>query len=207
MPNQALIIVDMQNDFMPDGALPVEGGYDIVEPINELMEQFELVVATQDWHPPDHCSFASNHEGKEPGETVEVEGIEQILWPDHCVQETEGADFVDGLNVDGVDKIFQNGDDPRYDSYSGFWDNAHKKSTGMGEFLREQGVSHIFVVGVATDYCVKYTAIDGCREEFETHVVLDACRGVENQPGDIEEAVVDMVAAGAKMTSIEEMLS
>lgn len=203
MPNRALIVVDVQYDFMPDGALPVDGGYDVVPLINDLMRHFDLVVATQDWHPVEHCSFASNHEGRKPGDVIEVEELDQILWPDHCIQGTRGAEFVDDLDVDGFDEVFQKGTDPRYDSYSGFYDNGHKKATGLGMYLREQGVERVYVAGVATDYCVKFTALDGCRDDFETYVVLDACRGVAMNAGDIEKAVVEMVAAGADICGVD----
>jgi nicotinamidase/pyrazinamidase len=201
MPKRAFIVADVQYDFMPDGALPVQGGYDVVPIINDLMDHFELVVGLQDWHPEDHCSFASNHEGKAPGEVVEVEGIDQILWPDHCVQETRGAEFVDELASDRFDKVFRKGTDPRYDSYSGLYDNGHKKATGLTAYLREQDVETVFVAGVATDYCVKFTVLDACRDEFETLVVLDGCRGVINAAGDIEKAVAEMVEAGARVVS------
>lgn len=201
MPKRALIVVDVQNDFMPDGALPVEGGYDVVPLINDLMERFDLVVATQDWHPSDHGSFASNHEGREPGETIELAGLEQFLWPDHCVQDTAGADFVDSLATERFDKVIQKGTDPRYDSYSGFYDNGHEKATGLTAFLRDRDVDTIYVAGVATDYCVKFTVLDGCRDDFDTHLVVDACRGVVNEAGDIEKAVAQMVEAGATVVS------
>lgn len=205
MPNRALIVVDMQYDFMPDGALPINGGYELVTPVNKLMTHFDLVVATQDWHPKEHRSFASNHEGQEVGDVVVVEGLDQLLWPDHCVQGTRGAEFVDELDVDRIDKVFQKGTDVHYDSYSGFYDNGHKKATGLGTYLREQGVDRVYVAGVATDYCVKYTVFDACRDEFDTYVVLDACRGVAMYPGDIEEAVVEMVEAGAQICGMERV--
>ena len=206
MPDRALIVIDMQHDFMPDGALPVQGGYDVVPLINELMGVFDLVVATQDWHPRDHGSFASNHPGKEPGDVVDLEGIEQILWPDHCVQHTEGAEFVDGLDTDKIDRVFRCGDDPRYDSYSGFYDNAHKNASGLSSYLRDEGIDTIYVAGVATDYCVKYTALDGCRDDFDTYVFIDACRAVQSKPGDIEKAVAAMANAGASMVSAGALL-
>lgn len=206
MADRALIIVDVQYDFMPDGALPVQGGYDVVPVINELMDSFDLVVATQDWHPPDHGSFASNHEGKEPGDIIELEGIEQILWPDHCVQESEGAEFVADLDTDKFDRVFRKGTDPRFDSYSGFYDNGHQKATGLSSFLRESGIDTVYVAGVATDYCVKFTALDGCRDDFDTYVFIDACRAVENEPGDIEKAVAKMADAGATMVSADALL-
>lgn len=201
MANTALIVVDMQKDFMPDGALPVRGGYDIVERINDLMASFELVVATQDWHPPDHGSLASNHEGHEVGDIIELEGLEQFLWPDHCVQDTEGAEFVDALETDRFDEVFRKGDDPRYDSYSGFFDNGHQSATGLREYLEERSVEDVFVCGVATDYCVKYTVLDARRIGFRTHLIVNACRGVVNEAGDIEESVAEMADAGAEVVS------
>ncbi len=201
MPKRALIVVDIQNDFMPDGALPVAGGYDVIPIINELIGKFDLVVATQDWHPPDHVSFASNHAGKEVGDVVEAEGIEQILWPDHCVQDTPGAELVDELDSADIVQFFKGATDPRYDSYSGFYDNAHKRATGLASYLREQQVETIYVAGIATDYCVKWTVLDGCREGFETVLVVDACRAVLAHPGDVETSVAEMVEAGAEVVS------
>ncbi len=199
--NRALIVVDVQHDFMPDGALPVAGGYDVIPIINGLMDKFDLVVATQDWHPPDHVSFASNHPGKEVGETIEAYGIEQILWPVHCVQDTEGAELVDGLNTESIVQFFKGATDPKYDSYSGFYDNAHKRATGLATFLHEKDIDTIYVAGIATDYCVKWTVLDGCREGFKTYLVVDACRAVIQQPGDVEKSVAEMVEAGAKVVS------
>ncbi len=199
MADRALILVDIQNDFMPDGALPTHGGYEVVPVANRLIEQFDLVVATQDWHPPDHGSFASNHEGREPGEVIELNGLDQILWPDHCVQHSEGAEFVDELEVDRVDEIFQKGTNPEIDSYSGFYDNDHRQATGLGEFLKDEGVESIFLVGVATDYCVKFTALDGAEMGFETWVVVDGCRGVGRELDDLDAAFGEMREAGARL--------
>jgi nicotinamidase/pyrazinamidase len=199
MPDRALILVDIQNDFMPDGALPTHGGYEVVPVANRLIEEFDLVVATQDWHPPNHGSFASNHEGHEPGEFIDLDGIEQILWPDHCVQESEGAEFVDELNSDRVDEVVRKGTDPEIDSYSGFYDNDHRQATGLGDFLKGEGVESIFLAGVATDYCVKFTALDGAELGFETWVVVDGCRGVGQEVDDIDAAFGEMREAGAKL--------
>src|SRR6056300_1761811 len=160
LPMNALILVDLQNDFTPSGALPVPEGDSIVPLINHLQQKFDLVVATQDWHPPDHQSFAVQHEGRQPGELIDLHGIPQVLWPIHCVQETEGAQFISNLDQSRVERVFRKGQNPRIDSYSGFFDNDHQSSTGMGEYLREQGVDEVFVVGLATDYCVRFTAAD-----------------------------------------------
>lgn len=205
MKNRALILVDLQNDFMPDGALPVPEGYDVIEVANALQSRFDLVVATQDWHPPDHRSFASNHPGKQPGDVVDLEGLEQILWPDHCVQDTRGAEFVRGLELDHVARVFQKGTDPFIDSYSGFSDNGHRKSTGLDEYLRDHGVDTVYVAGVATDYCVKYTALDALRQGFDTWVVRDGCRAVNLAPGDDDRAFAEMRSAGAHIVDRDDV--
>lgn len=192
----ALIIVDVQNDFLPGGALPVAGGDKVVPVINRLMSRYDLVAATQDWHPPDHGSFAANHPGKNPGEMIELGGLPQILWPVHCVQKTRGAEFAPGLDVKPIARVFQKGTDVKIDSYSGFFDNGHRKATGLGQFLKDKGVSEVFVCGLATDYCVKFTALDAAELGFRTHLILDASRGVELKPGDIDAAVAAMKAAG-----------
>ncbi len=197
---RALIVVDVQHDFMPDGALPAAGGYDVVPVANKLMPHFDLVVATQDWHPADHGSFASNHEGRDPGEVIDLDGLDQILWPDHCVQHSEGAEFVDELETDHFDDVFRKGIDPEIDSYSGFFDNGHRRATGMGDYLRDRDVQEIFIVGVATDYCVKFTALDGRELDFDTWVVADGIAGVENEPGDIDAAIGTMREAGVQFT-------
>ena len=199
MTDRALVLVDIQKDFMPDGALPAHSGHDVVPVANRLIRAFDLVVATQDWHPENHGSFASNHDGKSPGDIVDLDGVDQILWPDHCVQHTDGAEFADDLEIGRADEIFTKGTDPEIDSYSGFFDNDYRQATGMGEFLKGQGVDSIFVVGVATDYCVKYTAIDGCKLDFETWVVVDGCAGVGQHVDDLDQAFGEMWGAGAKL--------
>ena len=193
---RALVIVDVQNDFCPGGALPVREGDEVVPIINDLQRHFELVVATQDWHPPDHLSFAVNH-GKSPGEIIDLNGSPQILWPVHCVQSTPGAEFVANLDTNRIKKVFQKGTDRAVDSYSGFFDNDHKRATGLGDYLQQEGVDEVYVAGLATDYCVKYTALDARRLGLRTFVVEDACRGVELQPGDVQRALEEIQAAGA----------
>ncbi len=194
----ALIIVDLQNDFCPGGALAVKDGDKIIALINALQKQFNLVLATQDWHPNDHGSFASNH-NKKPGERIILNGLDQILWPDHCVQGTKGAEFVDGLDIGNIDKIFQKGTDRSVDSYSGFFDNGHKKSTGLGDYLKKKGVDDVYVAGLATDYCVKYTALDAAQLGFNTIFLKEASRGVNLQPGDVDKAIEEMINAGVKV--------
>ncbi len=192
----ALLVVDIQNDFMPFGALPVIGGDEVLPVVNEVMTRFELVVLTQDWHPADHGSFAANHPGRSPGDVVDLGGIEQVLWPTHCVQNTPGASFHSGFNVVGIDHIVHKGTDPGIDSYSAFYDSKHLKETDLQDFLRARGVSAIVVCGLAADYCVKYTAHDGRNLGFEVTVIEDGCRAVDLAPGDGERALEEMRSWG-----------
>jgi nicotinamidase/pyrazinamidase len=164
---------------------------------NRLIPAFDLVVATQDWHPPDHLSFASQHFGKSAGDTVELDGLPQILWPDHCVQHTPGAEFAAALNRDGIVHVVRKGTDRRIDSYSGFFDNGHRKATGLADWLRERWITRVYVMGLATDYCVKATVLDARELGFDTWVIEDGCRAVELAPGDGERAFAAMRAAGA----------
>jgi nicotinamidase/pyrazinamidase len=193
----ALVIVDLQNDFLPGGALPVPHGDEVIPLANELQDRFELVVATQDWHPADHGSFAENHPGKKPGDRIMLDGIEQILWPVHCVENTRGAEFVSSFDRSRVARVFQKGIDPRIDSYSTFFDNAHRRTTGLGDFLKEQAVTDIYLLGLALDYCVKFSALDARGLGLNTHVIVDACRGIALEPGDLEKAIEEMERAGA----------
>ena len=147
---KALIIVDLQNDFCPGGSLPVKEGRDIAALINRIQKSFDLVIATQDWHPRDHLSFASNH-NKKPGEVIDLDGLKQVLWPDHCIQRSNGAKFIEEFDQKNVDRVFQKGTDKRIDSYSAFFDNAHKKATGLGDYLKEKGIKEVYLTGLATD--------------------------------------------------------
>lgn len=203
---RALILVDIQNDFMPGGPLAARAGDEVIPVANQLIPSFDVVVATQDWHPPDHGSFASNHEGCEPGELIELDGLEQILWPDHCVQGSSGAELVEALDREPVAAVIRKGMDPKIDSYSGFYDNDHRETTGLAGYLREKGVEQVWVMGVATDYCVKFTALDARREGFETYLIEDGCRGVEQQAGDIEAALEAMKEAGVQIAHSEDAL-
>ncbi len=193
----ALIIVDLQNDFLPGGALPVPHGDEVIPLANELQQRFALVLATQDWHPPDHGSFAPNHPGKKPGDRIILDGIEQILWPVHCVQDTHGAEFAPSFDTNRIARIFHKGIDPRIDSYSTFFDNAHRRSTGLGEYLSERSVKNVYLLGLALDYCVKYSALDARQVGFNTYVIVDACRGIGLEPGDLDHALDEMKRAGA----------
>jgi nicotinamidase/pyrazinamidase len=194
---RALILVDLQYDFMPGGALAVPRGEETIVVARRLMPRFETVVATQDWHPPDHQSFAASHPGTEPGQTIQVEGLDQVLWPVHCVQGTRGAALHDGIDQRRLARVFQKGMDPRFDSYSGFFDNGHKKATGLREWLNERRVSQLYVLGLATDYCVKHTVLDALELGYDVWVIEDGCRAVELKLGDGERALSVMRGFGA----------
>lgn len=197
----ALIFVDIQNDFLPGGALAVPQGDAVIPVCNAIRDRFDLVVATQDWHPRDHGSFAANHPGNAVGQTIELNELKQILWPVHCVRNTPGAQFAKDLRLLPTDRIFQKGTDPAIDSYSGFFDNGHRKSTGLDAFLKSKSVTDVFAAGLATDYCVKFTALDARTLGYNVHLVVDACRGVNLQPGDVEAAIEEMRRAGVIFTT------
>jgi nicotinamidase/pyrazinamidase len=173
---KGLVIVDVQNDFMPGGQLEVSGGNIIVPVINRLQKPFDLIVATQDWHPQNHKSFASNHPDKKPFEKIVLYGLDQILWPDHCVQGSSGADFHPQLETNKVAAVFRKGMDPETDSYSGFYDNGHRISTGMSGYLKDKGITDIYFCGLAADICVYYTIKDAIKEGFSATLVEDASR-------------------------------
>jgi len=194
---RALILVDIQNDFMPTGALPVPKGDEIIPIINKLQKHFNLIIATQDWHPANHGSFASNHPDHKPGDVIMLDGLSQVLWPDHCVQNNHGAEFASAFDRHIVDKIFHKGTDPLIDSYSGFFDNAHRKATGLDRYLKEHSISEVYIAGLATDYCVKYSVLDALHLGLKTYVIADACRGVNLKPNDSAEAFEEMKKAGA----------
>ena len=195
----ALLIIDVQNDFLPGGSLAVPEGDQIIPVINQLIPDYDLVIGTQDYHPAGHKSFAANHLGKKVGDLIELDGLQQVLWPAHCVQGTPGADFSDELDFRKIDEIIQKGTDPEIDSYSGFFDNGHRKGTGLAELLRDRGVTAVDIVGLATDYCVKFTALDAIAKGFETRVLKDGCRGVNLQPGDDKKALDEVKAAGGEV--------
>ena len=175
----ALIVVDVQNDFCPGGALAVPDGDAVVPAINALMDRFGQIVLTQDWHPAGHASFASSHAGKQPYDVIEMPYGPQVLWPDHCVQGNLGAAFHADLHADRADAIIRKGHNPAIDSYSGFFENDHRTATGLAGLLRERGVSRLWICGLALDFCVRYTAEDGAAEGFEVTVIEDACRAID----------------------------
>ncbi len=201
-----LILVDLQNDFMPGGALAVPRGDEVVEVANDLAAKFDYVVASQDWHPGNHRSFASQHVGRQPGETIDVAGLAQILWPDHCVQGSFGAEFHQGIDRSLVDIVFRKGTDRDLDSYSTFFDNARRRSTGLGEHLRDRGVNSVVLLGLATDYCVKFSALDAVSLGLRTKVVPEGCRGIDLVPGDVARAREELSAAGVEMVSCGALL-
>ena len=203
---KALVIVDVQNDFCPGGALAVPEGDQVIPVINGLQPRFNLVVATQDWHPPNHGSFAANHQGKQPGDVVELGGLEQILWPVHCVHHTPGAAFPPDLGQARIARVFPKGTDPGIDSYSGFFDNGHRRATGLDDYLKEQAVADVYVCGLATDYCVKFTVLDAVRLGFATHLIEDASRGVNLKPGDVVRAIEEMRSQGVTVVNSEQIV-
>lgn len=206
---KALIVVDEQNDFCKGGALEVPNGDEVVPVTNRLMATthlFDLVVATQDYHPAGHKSFASRHEGKKPGDVIDLNGLQQVLWPDHCQWGTSGAEFHEKLLTGKFAAIFRKGRDPEVDSYSGFFDNGKRHSTGMNGYLKELGVDTLYVVGLATDYCVKFTVLDALALGFKVNVVVDACRAVNLNEGDGDKALAEMKEAGAILVKSDDLL-
>ncbi|PSR11404.1 MAG: bifunctional nicotinamidase/pyrazinamidase [Bacteroidetes bacterium] len=206
-PQQALILVDLQIDFCPLGALPVPEGDQVVPVANALMPHFSTVVATQDWHPANHGSFAANHPWRKPGQVIDLHGLPQVLWPIHCVQESFGAEFVAELHTDAITQVFRKGTDPNIDSYSGFFDNGHRRATGLGDWLTARGITEVFIMGLATDYCVKFTALDARQLGFKTYLILDGCRGVNLQEGDTDRAVAAMRDHGVTVITADQLLS
>lgn len=193
-----LLVVDIQNDFCPGGALAVPDGDAVVAPINRLMDRFDRVVLTQDWHPPGHGSFASRHEGKAPFESVEMPYGLQTLWPDHCVQGSAGAAFHADLRTDPAEMILRKGIHPTIDSYSAFRENDRTTETGLAGYLRGRGIARLFICGLATDYCVAWSALDAVAAGFETSVLLGACRAIDLD-GSLAAALDDMRAAGVAL--------
>lgn len=196
----ALVVIDVQNDFCPGGALEVPDGDAVVPVINGLAPNFSARILSQDWHPPGHLSFASSHDGKAPFETATLAYGAQVLWPDHCVQGTDGAAFHRDLETDGADLIIRKGFRRAIDSYSTFYENDHTTSTGLAGYLRSRGISRLFFTGLATDFCVAFSAIDGAREGFRCTVIDDACRGIDLD-GSMDAAWKWMAAANVARVS------
>jgi len=203
--DRALILVDLQNDFVPGGALAVRDGDAVIPVANRIQPAFDLIVASRDWHPRDHGSFAANHPGKRVGDVIDLNGLPQILWPVHCVENTPGAEFVPGLDTSRIDRVFLKGTDRDIDSYSAFFDNGHRKSTGMGDYLKERGVRDVYVCGLATDYCVNFTALDALKLGFNVHLIEDASRGVNLKPDDSANALDGIHRAGGQIIPSESL--
>ena len=194
-----LLVIDVQNDFCPGGALAVAGGSEVVPAINALSRRFDHVVLTQDWHPPGHSSFASSHAGRAPMEVVAMDYGDQVLWPDHCVRETDGAGFHRGLETGNAELIVRKGCRRDIDSYSAFFENDRKTPTGLAGYLRERGLRRLFLTGLATDFCVAWSALDARKEGFEAVLVEDACRAIDVD-GSLADALGKMTAAGVEVT-------
>lgn len=201
----ALVLVDLQNDFCRGGALAVPDGDAVIPVANALLERCPLVVATQDFHPPNHGSFAANHPGKAVFEVIDLHGLSQVLWPVHCVQGSAGAALHPALHAQRITRVFPKGTDPEVDSYSGFFDNGQRRSTGLAEALRASQVTGLVVLGLATDYCVRATVLDARRLGFAVDLVLDGCRAVNLRPGDGDRAVAEMSDAGARIVRAAEV--
>jgi len=203
---KALLIVDIQYDFCPGGALAVPDGDTIIPTVNQLIDHFDVIVQTQDWHPEGHSSFASSHEGKEPFDTVEMDYGTQVLWPDHCVQGSKGAEFHNDLNTLKSQVIIRKGFRKAIDSYSTFFENDQKTATGLTGYLKQRGITDLYTVGLATDFCVKWSILDGIDEGFNMHIVKDAVKGIDLN-GSLDEAWDEMKKKGVRVTQSEDILS
>lgn len=178
---KTLIIIDVQYDFLPDGNLAVVDGDQIIPVINNIIPHFDMVIATQDWHPADHQSFASNHKDKQPFEQIDLHGLDQTLWPDHCIQGSDGARLSEDINLNSIEAIFRKGMDIEIDSYSGFYDNGHRRSTGLAGYLKEKGATKLYCCGLAADYCVYYSMKDALAEGFEVHLIAEGTRPISEE--------------------------
>lgn len=191
------MLIDIQNDFLPGGSLAVPGGDAIIPVVNWLQTRFDLVVATQDWHPQTHQSFASNHKGRSVFEQIDLDGLPQVLWPDHCVQGTGGAELSTTVEWKRTEAIFRKGTNPAIDSYSGFYDNGHLKATGLSGYLKGRGVTDVYLAGLAADYCVYFTAKDALAEGFSTCIIEDATRAISEEG--FQKARLDIAEKGGRI--------
>ncbi len=202
---KTLLIVDVQNDFCPGGSLAVPQGDSVIPVINQLIESFDCIIQTQDWHPPGHSSFASIHEGKNPYETIQMDYGEQVLWPDHCIQKSPGAEFHSNLNTAKTQVIIRKGFREEIDSYSTFYENDQQTKTGLTGYLKNRGIHELHVCGLATDFCVKWSVLDGIKEGFTIHVIKDAVKGIDIDDS-IQKAWQEMKSAGANVVVSSEVL-
>lgn len=209
MTRKALLLIDIQNDFLPTGSLPVPKGDEVIAVGNALMQKkgfFDHIIATQDWHPAHHQSFAANHPGKKIGELIDLHGINQILWPVHCVQNTIGAQLAKGLHQEPIQKIIYKGTNPEVDSYSTFFDNHQRYATELHSYLTEKGVTEVYLMGLATDYCVKYSALDAVQLGYQTTIICDGCRGINLQPTDVEDTYRTLQEMGVRLIDSSSLL-
>ena len=204
---RALLLVDLQNDFLPGGALAVPDGDAVIPVANRLIPSHEIIIASQDWHPVDHGSFVTEHPGHVVGDTVELSGQTQVLWPVHCVQESHGAAFGGNLISERITHIIPKGTDRNIDSYSAFFDNGHLQATGLHSYLQSLGVDALTVLGLATDYCVKYTVLDALKLSYRVSLVSDGVRAVNLRENDGTDALLEMSAAGATLIASSDITS
>ena len=202
---KALILIDLQNDFMSWGSVPIEGSDEVIPLANRLMEQFDLVLASQDWHPANHNCFAANHPWRMPGQVIEIDDNIQLLWTMHCVQESFGAELGVELDTDKISKIFRKGTNAGMDSYSVFFENNHKKSNGLDEYLKTQQVDEIFIIGIMTDFGVKQTAKDAVKLGYQTNVIIDGCRWYDSSKENIEKTISEMKRDGVKIIHSDDL--
>jgi nicotinamidase/pyrazinamidase len=203
--NEALIIIDVQNDFCPEGALPVPEGDEIITLINKLSEKFKRIVATQDWHPEGHMSFAVNHPGKKEFDVIDYNGMKQVLWPSHCVSGTPGAEFHPDLAMKNVDLILRKGSNPEIDSYSAFRENDKATLTGLEGYLKTLRIKETYLCGLALDYCVFYSSMDSKELGFETYVIIDATRGIDSPEGNIDKSLTIMKEKRIKIVESKDL--
>ncbi len=203
---KALLVVDIQYDFCPGGALAVPDGDAIIPAVNNLIDHFDVIIQTQDWHPAGHSSFASSHKGKDPFDTIEMDYGTQVLWPDHCVQGSKGAEFHNDLNTLKSQVIIRKGFRKAIDSYSTFFENDQETATGLTGYLKQRGITDLYAVGLATDFCVKWSILDGIDEGFNMHIVEDAVKGIDLN-GSLDEAWDEMKKKGVKITQSKDILS
>ena len=202
---KALLLIDIQNDFLPGGRLAVPDGNAVIPLVNSLQPLFDLVVATQDWHPIGHQSFASSHAGRTQFEQIDLHGLPQVLWPDHCTQASPGAELAGALRTERVEAIFRKGTNPEIDSYSAFFDNGHRKSTALADYLRGRQITDVYVAGLAGDYCVYYSALDALAAGFTTFVITDATRAISAEG--FTAALADLKAKGAHLVASPSLLN
>lgn len=202
---KALLLIDLQNDFMPRGALAVPEGYNSIVAANIAQKFFNVVIASKDWHPEGHISFASCHQGRKVFDQIDVSGFLQTLWPDHCLQHTHGASFVKELNQDRIEHVVYKGEDPKLDSYSAFFDNAHRYETGLAHYLKQRFVDELYILGIALEYCVKFTAIDAMKLGLKTNVIIDGCAGIGLQKTDMDFAKTEMLDFGVNLVTLDDV--